>query len=252
MFLTRIFLNPSRRGCRELISSRQRLHAVVLNCFPPGALDAPEEGRLLWRLDGSGAARASRRAVGGRAHEALILYVSSPVPMDPSLIVETAGYATDEGVTVRDTGAFLEALSPGQRWGFRITVNPTFRDTKQRNGKGKKKTLAHVTIAQQTQWLLDRTEANGFSILTSREIGGDLPVLEDEAGERVDGANLVVDCVGRGIEKFRHDGTYVTIQMATFQGVLEVRDPARLRACLVGGMGRSKTYGCGLMTLARP
>ena len=252
MFLTRIFLNPGRRGCRELISSRQRLHAVVLNCFPPGALDAPEEGRLLWRLDGSGAARASRRAVGGRAHEALILYVSSPVPMDPSLIVETAGYATDEGVTVRDTGAFLEALSPGQRWGFRITVNPTFRDTKQRNGKGKKKTLAHVTIAQQTQWLLDRTEANGFSILPSREIGGDLPVLEDEAGERVDGANLVVDCVGRGIEKFQHDGTYVTIQMATFQGVLEVCDPARLRACLVGGMGRSKAYGCGLMTLARP
>ena len=252
MFLTRIFLNPSRRGCRELISSRQRLHAVVLNCFPPGALDAPEEGRLLWRLDGSGAAWASRRAVGGRAHEALILYVSSPVPMDPSLIVETAGYATDEGVAVRDTGAFLEALSPGQRWGFRITVNPTFRDTKQRNGKGKKKTLAHVTIAQQTQWLLDRTEANGFSVLTSREIGGDLPVLEDEAGKRVDGANLVVDCVGRGIEKFQHDGTYVTIQMATFQGVLEVRDPARLRACLVGGMGRSKAYGCGLMTLARP
>lgn len=252
MFLTRIFLNPSRRGCRELLSSRQRLHAVVLNCFPPGALDAPEEGRLLWRLDGSGAARASRRAVGGRAHEALILYVSSPVPMDPSLIVETAGYATDEGVTVRDTGAFLEALSPGQRWGFRITVNPTFRDTKQRNGKGKKKTLAHVTIAQQTQWLLDRTEANGFSILTSREIGGDLPVLEDEAGERVDGANLVVDCVGRGIEKFQHDSTYVTIQMVTFQGVLKVRDPARLRACLVGGMGRSKAYGCGLMTLARP
>ena len=252
MFLTRIFLNPSRRGCRELISSRQRLHAVVLNCFPPGALDAPEEGRLLWRLDGAGVARASGRATGSRAHEGLILYVSSPVPMDPSLIVETAGYATDEGVTVRDTGAFLEALSPGQRWGFRITVNPTFRDTKQRNGKGKKKTLAHVTIAQQTQWLLDRTEANGFSILTSREIGGDLPVLEDEAGERVDGANLVVDCVGRGIEKFRHDGTYVTIQMATFQGVLEVRDPARLRACLVGGMGRSKAYGCGLMTLARP
>ena len=71
-------------------------------------------------------------------------------------------------------------------------------------------------------------------------------------GERVDGANLVVDCVGRGIEKFQHDGTYVTIQMATFQGVLEVRDPARLRACLVGGMGRSKAYGCGLMTLARP
>ena len=252
MFLTRIFLNPGRRGCRELTSSRQRLHAAVLGCFPRGALDAPEEGRLLWRLDGSGAARASRRATGGRAHEGLILYVSSPVMMDPSWIVETAGYATDEGVTVRDTSGFLEALSPGQRWGFRITVNPTFRDAKQRNGKGKKKTLAHVTVAQQTQWLLDRTEANGFSILTSREIGGDLPVLEDEAGKRVDGANLVVDCVGRGIEKFQHDGTYVTIQMATFQGVLEVRDPARLRACLVGGMGRSKAYGCGLMTLARP
>ena len=252
MFLTRIFLNPRRRGCRELISSRQRLHAAVLGGGRRGGVAAPRGGRLLVRLVGFGVARACRRATGGGAQEVLSLYVSSRVPMDPSRIVETAGYATDEGVAVRDTGTFLDALSHGQRWGFRITVNPTFRDTKQRNGKGKKKTLAHVTIAQQTQWLLDRTEANGFSILTSREIGGDLPVLEDEAGERVDGANLVVDCVGRGIEKFRHDGTYVTIQMATFQGVLEVRDPARLRACLVGGMGRSKAYGCGLMPLARP
>lgn len=252
MFLTRIFLNSRRRGCRDLVSSRQRLHAAVLGCFPPGALDAPAEGRLLWRLDGSGAARSSGRATGGRDHGEMILYVSSPVAMDPSLIVETAGYATDQGVAVRDTGPFLDALGPGQRWGFRITVNPTFRDTGQRNEQGRKKTLAHVTTAQQTQWLLDRAGANGFSIPTCREIGGDLPVLEDGAGQRVDGAALAVDCVGRSVERFWRQGARVTIQMATFQGVLEVRDPVRLRACLVGGMGRSKGYGCGLMTLARP
>ena len=50
MFLTRIYLNPYRRGARNLMRSRQTMHAAVLNCFPPGSLDDAAAPRVLWRL----------------------------------------------------------------------------------------------------------------------------------------------------------------------------------------------------------
>lgn len=37
----------------------------------------------------------------------------------------------------------------------------------------------------------------------------------------------------------------------TFDGRLEVTDPAALRRTLTLGLGKAKAYGCGLMTLAK-
>lgn len=181
-----------------------------------------------------------------------MLYISSPVAPDPSHIVEEAGYATEGGVVIRDMSAFLEGLSAGQRWGFRLCVNPTFREGSQVNARGRKKVLAHVTQDQQTQWVFERAEKCGFRVLTSAELGGDLPVLEDSDGQRVDGANLLINGVERSIAEFKRGERRVTLGVATFEGVLEVTDPDALRRALTHGIGRGKAYGCGLMTLARP
>ena len=43
----------------------------------------------------------------------------------------------------------------------------------------------------------------------------------------------------------------VTINRTVYEGVLHVTDAEVLRRVLVTGIGRSKAYGCGLMTLAR-
>ena len=43
----------------------------------------------------------------------------------------------------------------------------------------------------------------------------------------------------------------VTINRTVYEGVARVTDPDALRRALVTGIGRSKTYNCGLMTLAR-
>ena len=43
----------------------------------------------------------------------------------------------------------------------------------------------------------------------------------------------------------------VTINRTVYEGVARVTDPDALRRALVAGIGRSKAYGCGLMTLAR-
>ena len=95
-------------------------------------------------------------------------------------------------------------------------------------------------------------ERLGFRVLTSAEYGGDLPVLEDQNGQRVDGANLLINGVERGIAEFKRGERRVTLGVATFEGVLEVTDPDALRRALTHGIGRGKAYGCGLMTLARP
>lgn len=255
MFLTRIYLNPHRRGARRLMRSRQVLHAAVMNCFPPGVLDVRGDPRVLWRIDrpsdlrrGNGPNAESTR----QGSPSCALFISSLVPPDPSHIVEEAGYATDGGILVREMNGFLGQLEAGQRWGFRLCVNPTFREAGQVNGQGQKKILAHVTQDQQTQWVLDRADRCGFRVLTSAEYGGDLPVLEDEDGQRIDGTNLLINGVERGVADFRHGDTRVTLAVATFEGVLQVTDPEALRHSLVHGIGRGKAYGCGLLTLARP
>ena len=198
MYLTRVYLNPYRRGCRHLVSSLQRLHAAVLASFPPGVLQTEGEGRVLWRLDRPNDNRRVSRSAGTDVSPGLCLYLSSQAAPDPAALVEQAGYETEGGVVVKKLDDFLAKLEENQVWGFRITVNPTYRRTED---DGRKRLLGHVTVAQQTQWLLDRAEANGFQIPMSAEVGGDLPVLENEAGERVDGRNLLVSlspALGRG------------------------------------------------------
>ena len=216
MFLTRIYLNPHRRGARRLLRSRQILHAAVLNCFPPGAVDASEAPRVLWRLDRpADVRRASREGSPQVGSPSYALFVSSPVPPDPSHIVEEAGYATDGGVVVRELDGFLDRLEAGQRWGFRLCVNPTFREAGQVNGRGQMKVLANVTQDQQTQRALVRAVRVGFRVVSLAEYECDLPVLEDPVGQRVAGANRVINGVARRPAALRRGGERVTPPPAT-------------------------------------
>lgn len=211
MILSRMFINPQRRDARKLLSSPQAMHAAVLASFPPGS----QPGRVLWRLDGTG------------SHQTSLLIVSPDLP-DLTHLEEQAGWP------LRPTGrstvydGFLDALRDGQTWAFRLTVNPTHRVTR----GGKKQVLAHVTAAQQTQWLLARQEQLGVALAE-----GDDPSFSLQ---------------GREIKRFRRAGGMVTLGTATFGGALRVVDSEALRSALVEGVGRAKAYGCGLMTLARP
>lgn len=51
--------------------------------------------------------------------------------------------------------------------------------------------------------------------------------------------------------RFAHrGGAPVTLTRVTYNGILQVTDPAALRRALTGGIGPAKAYGCGLLTLA--
>lgn len=206
-----MFLNPQRRDARKLLSSPQVMHAAVLSGFPPGA----DPGRVLWRVDGLGTPQT-------------VLWMVSAEEPDLTHLEEQAGWPSRPTSRSMSYDGLLSGLAVGQAWGFRLTANPTHTVTQ----NGRKQVLGHVTPSQQLGWLLDRQEQLGVR-------------LADTAGEST------VQLVGRDVRKFKRQGSTVTLATASFSGLLTVADPDRLRSALIGGVGRGKAYGCGLMTLAR-
>lgn len=223
MFLSRIQLNPARRGTRRLVSSPQTLHAAVLAGFADPAPSS--DGRVLWRLDRHGEHR-------------LLLYVASPDRPDFTHISEQAGWPTTETWETASYERLLDSLRAGDVWQFRLTANPV--RSGRRDGWEDTKPLAHVTVSQQQQWLLDRAERAGLRILPVASASHDAQAVPDLA------------VVERRVHRFDRQGARVTIATATYQGMLEVTDIDALRHHLTHGIGRAKAYGCGLMTLAKP
>lgn len=213
MYLTRMHLNPARRGTRHLLGSPQRMHAAVLGSFPPGSVTETSVARVLWRVD--------------RSDHVVTLYISSPSAPDLAHVVEQAGWPTSaQSWSTVSTEPLLERLAKGDEWVFRLTANPVHSE-RVPGGRGKR--FGHVSVAQQEEWLRSRSLGWGFEAITAS----------------------VVDRRQLSFER-RSDGRprSVILSVATFDGTLRVTDPGALRLVLTAGAGRAKGYGCGLITLA--
>ena len=225
MFLTHMRLNPGRRGTSRLLASAQRMHAAVLLGYP--GIDTDAE-RVLWRIDQPS------------SHDVNLLIVS---PREPDLthVIEQAGWPTSAEATwrTRPYSPFLDRLDAGQRWAFRVRVNPVVRKRDPARGN-RIVTIPHLTVAQQEQWLVDRAEQLGVTLTDPSEKEPSVHLTHRTTGsfERRSAP------AGKGRD--------VTIASAQLDGLLEVVDPVRLRTALTTGIGRAKAYGCGLMTLATP
>lgn len=220
MFLSRMSLNPARRGTRHLLSSRERMHAAVLASFPPG----DGESRVLWRVDEAG--------------PAVTLYVVSPREPDFTHLVEQAGWPTTEAWQAREYDPFLARLEANQRWHFRISCNPV-RQVRQEGRRSRfqaMRTPKHIE-----EWLDARAELAGFTVVPN-----DVP-------GHVNGRDVVVSEIQTLRFSKRSAGSRsrtVTISSAACEGTLRVDEPELLRRALSEGIGRGRAYGCGLMTLA--
>lgn len=196
------------------LASPQKIHAAIENSFPP---DMPQNGRNLWRTD--------------KLNDALYLLVLSSRKPDFTHIVEQFGWpGSDQGWETKDYNAFLKRISSGQKWQFRLRANPVrsvkLPDKGDSETRSRGKIYAHVTVKQQEQWLLERSDKNGFKLLSYN-------VIQQE------------------IRKFQRQNKPVTIGTAVFEGVLEIVDTDLFIKALTGGIGRAKAYGCGLLTITQ-
>jgi len=224
VFLTKIDLAPERRLARKYLGSPQAMHAVVMSVT--GGHDGNGPGRVLWRVD---------RGV------TTALYVLSPLEPDCSQLVAEAGTAGTQARTL-DYSPFLASLDAGQLWAFRLAANPSYSASRGPGVRGQR--YGHVTVEQQRQWLMDRVPRFGFELMP----------VDHADGEGTDEAVLVAYRERPVFNRRRPGGEgcdRVTINRTVYEGVLRVTDPEPLRRALIAGIGRSKAYGCGLMTLAR-
>ncbi|MGW5331237.1 type I-E CRISPR-associated protein Cas6/Cse3/CasE [Streptomyces bauhiniae] len=262
-YLSRVRMNPLRAASRKLLANPRAIHAAVLGGLPGPTADE----RVLWRLDNDNAHRPH-------------LFVLTRSRPDWSHLVEQIGWpdADGEHAAVRDYAPLLAQVAVGREFAFRLTANPVqntqapdkpttaqARLLAERAKAGEKRgrgfRLAHRTAAAQLNWFLGRTDRWGFDVPGVRSDPA-APGIRDLArpGEATETAQprwdpnppYEVRITARNRQSVQKNpkGAPVVFHSATFEGRLLVTDTELFRASLLGGIGPSKAYGCGLLTLA--
>jgi CRISPR system Cascade subunit CasE len=236
MYLTRFRINTARSGARRLLGSPHHMHGAVNMAFPDAPPRNGEGPRVLWRVDPAASARAD-------------LFIVSPDRPDLTHLVEQAGWPhlDQPGWTTFAYKEFLDRLTAGSTWAFRLTANPVHYIRKESDAAGTEtKRTAHITPRHQIGWLLARQERAGFEIVRTPP--------EQQLTEHGHEHQVIVH--NRTPLQFRkndqsrsprHD---VRLTRVTFDGRLRITDIDAFRRTLTHGLGKGKAYGCGLMTLA--
>lgn len=226
MYISKAVLNPRRRGARHLLSSPQRMHAAVLSAFSPTEMARSDSGRVLWRLDPG-------------EHHTDLLVVSPGMP-DLIDIVDAAGWPATTPAQTKDYSSFLSRVVKGSEWHFRVRANPV--NYLRKEGWDRHRRVGHVTAEHQAVWWIDKAAKSGLEVIDPES-----PSVEPaRAADRV--------CVlERETVRFQRERTAgarpVTLTTAVFEGHVRVTDVEQVRDALVGGIGRARAYGCGLLTL---
>ncbi|PTA68496.1 type I-E CRISPR-associated protein Cas6/Cse3/CasE [Deinococcus arcticus] len=214
MYLSRLFLSEGNRQANQDLRSPYALHQSIRWAFP-GAGEAggplPDGERLLWRNDDSKG----------------LLVQSVTCPDWPALEDRWPGYF--RGVEVRPLN--LSGLREGDRLLFRLRANVTvsrYRNGQDRAADPRTKREALRGAREQLEWLDRQGERGGFTVL---------------------GADIVQSGNVR-LYKAR-GGAPMTLFAVTFEGLLAVENADQLAQTVQGGIGKAKSLGFGLLSLAR-
>lgn len=209
MFFTQIKLNTARRETIKLLDSKQRIHAAILAGFPD-----LKEDRLLWRLDDN-------------SRHDIIIYVVSPQKPDYTNFWEKYGWERlpyEQTIKTVDYTKLLNHLENGQKWGFKLNANTV---------KSVERKRIPVEESEIKNWLMHRTENNGFTVNTNDF-----------------NAHTTVNSFYKN-NKNGNSKNKVTLQETIYQGILEITDRELFKQVLTMGIGKAKSYGCGLITLSK-
>ncbi len=216
MYLSQLVLNVERPQVLRELGDAHRLHQRIMQGFPD------QEGRDRPRRDWQVLFRYEP--------DRDVVLVQSGLEPDWSRL--PSGYLLLDGdrPLVKPVPLTLAQLAVGQGFQFRLRGNPSRRDNATR------KVLGLYHRSDQLAWLERQGVRHGFALL-----GADVVPSANVFGRKREG--------GDG----EAPGPVRTVRLATalFQGALRVTDPVAFWGALQGGIGRGKSYGCGLLSLAR-
>ena len=213
MYLSKLILNPRHPLARRDLANPYELHSTLAWVF-----EEHTDERLLWRVE--------RRRLGAGP---VVLVQSRHVPRWERLEAreEYRGYLLREAQWKAYT--LPDRLAAGQVLRFRLEANPTVTRNGKRHGL--------VRPEQQVRWLERQGARHGFRLLYAELPEGKLP-------------NCRVTAVERRRFRKRQTGQLIVLLAVTYDGYLQVTDPAALRQAIGQGLGHGKGLGLGLLSIA--
>lgn len=207
MYISRVEVDVKNRKKIKNLSHVAAYHSWVEDSFPKEK-KLEDRTRKLWRVDTLN-------------NKTYLILVSQEKPNFSCL----EKYGVEGTAESKQYDTFLNSIKNGDRYRFRITLNPVISLSQ---GSGNKSLIKpHVTIEYQRKYLIDRSIKNGFEL--------------DENEFSI---------VERGYENFYKSGQKkVRLVKATYEGILTVKSADLLKDVLTKGMGKKRAYGFGLMTV---
>mgnify|MGYP004446781663 CR=1 FL=1 len=211
MYLSRIKLNTRMRKTQIALSNLEIIHAVIEKSLE----HSDQKKRCLWRLD--------------TLNGFLYLMIVSDSKPDLKVISSQLGYPEDEGES-KNYDSFLDRMSVGQLWRFKITCNPTIARQDETGSRQRGKIYPVLKEEEQIKWFLRQADLNGFET--------DSKYLK--LSQKHD-------------YKFRKGNGKPNVQFLslTFEGLLKIKDDKLFKDALTNGIGREKAYGQGLLTVMK-
>lgn len=222
-WLTRLILNPGHRQVHGDLGNAAALHRRVMSLVPDNLGDSPRAvAGMLFRLDTD--------RVGSP-----VLLVQTRVAPDAGRLPH--GYAETH---TRDMTSMLTALRTGLRVRYRFLGN-TVRRCGRNSTAGSWKQAVPLRDEDAVQWWAERAPAAGLTLHTVLSSTSDPMTAYHAPTTRPDAKPTVTS--GR-------QSTRVPYAATLFDGTATVHEPDQLRTALLAGIGRGKSYGCGLLSLA--
>ncbi len=213
MYLSKLVLNPRHPLARRDLANPYEMHSTLAWVF-----EGHQDERLLWRVERP------------RFESAPVVLVQSRHAPEWSRLEareEYAGYLLREAQWKPYT--LPDRLTAGQVLRFRLEANPTVTRDGKRHGL--------LREEQQVAWLERQGAQHGFRLLYFESPDGRIPSCRVTAVER------------RRFRK-RQTGQFIVLLAVTYDGYLQVTDPAALRAAIAEGLGHGKGLGLGLLSVA--
>lgn len=219
LFLSQLVLNPSNPRALKDLSNAHALHQRIMHGFPDEA--SRQQPRTDWNILYRQEPYSDvARILADSPNDAAGVIVLVQSTQKPNWNTLPPGYLQRQ-TTPKALPNLLDQLVAGRTLQFRLRANPSKRD------KASRKTVALTGDTDRLDWLKRKASQHGF----------DLGPVELTPSP---------DIWGRK----KKGGPPIKLVSALYQGILQIADPDRFKLALLQGIGRGRSYGCGLLSLA--
>lgn len=216
MFLSKLILNEQKPKVQRDLGNAHDLHRTIMQAFPDEADQHSVDWnpRQEWNI-------LFRQEPNQESRSAIILVQSDIEPnwsfLDEEYLSDRHPLPTSKPFTVS-----TKTLEKRKMFRFRLKANPSKRDKK--TGK----TVGFFNQQDQLEWLERQGDRCGFKP-----------------------HNVIVQPSPNIYGRKKPKTKPIQIKTVLFQGILAVTDATTFLTTLQQGIGRGKSYGCGLVSIAR-